>query len=61
MELEGVVAALTTDTADATATEGRRQVTHEERVDPHQARADRTADPLGALARRRVNTIADNP
>ena len=34
---------------------GRRQVAHEERVDPHDAAAHGPADPLGALLRRRVD------
>src|SRR5680860_556515 len=49
MEVEGVVAALTSDPGDAHAAEGSRDVPHQERVDPHRPRPHRPANSLGTL------------
>ena len=49
VEVERVVAALAADARDPDAAERRREVAHEEGVDPDRAGAHRAADPLGAL------------
>ena len=55
VEVEGEVAALAADPRDPDPAEGRGQVAHEERVDPHGAGANRPADALGPLRRARVD------
>src|SRR5271155_4208958 len=47
VEVEGVVAALAADAADARAAEGRREVTDQEAVDPEGAGADGGAETIG--------------
>ena len=55
VEVQREVAALAPDPGDADPAEGRRQVAHEERVDPDHAGADRAADALGPFGGARVD------
>jgi hypothetical protein len=49
VEVDGVIAALPTDSADTAAAEGGGEIADQERVDPDQTSPDGPANPLGSL------------
>ena len=49
MEVKGVIPSFASDAGDATATERRGEVSHQERVDPDKPGPQESAEPFGPL------------